>query len=114
MSNLTKLDHEEVREALAEHQLTLLEDCAKETGLPSHGWTAVPGLLLLAKVWATRNVAAQLVGKIIDEHASSRRYTEESAYQAAERLLFRPGAAPQTRPKNVSRTLADWQRRVKN
>ena len=113
MSNLTKLDHEEVREALAEHQLTLLEDCAKETGLPSHGWTAVPGLLLLGKVWATRNVAAQLVGKIIDAN-TTRQYTEESAYQAAERLLFRVGALPQTRPKNVSRALAGWRRRVKN
>ena len=79
MSNLTKLDHEELRAALADHQRELLEGCAKETGLPSHGWTAVPGLLLLAKVWATDRLAAQLVGQVIDDNKPCLgRYTEET------------------------------------
>jgi hypothetical protein len=110
MSNLTKLDHEELRAALAEHQHDLLEACAKETGLPSDGWTAVPGLLLLAKIWATDQLTAQLVDQLIDDlDPSVGRYTEETARIAAERSLFRDGAQPATPPR-PGRTRGAWLR----
>ena len=113
MSNLTKLDHDELRAALAEHQHDLLEACAKETGLPSHGWTAIPGLLLIAKVWARDRITAQLVGQLIDDLTPSLgRYTEESAVVAAERLLFRDGAQPATPPR-PGRERGAWLRAVK-
>jgi hypothetical protein len=111
MSNLTKLDHDEVRAGLSEKQHSLLEALTVQVGLPSpRDWTAVPGLLVCAKVMAADRLAAELVGKLIDENNPSLgRYTEEMAYSAAERLLLRDDAQPITPPRK-SRTRAAWLR----
>jgi hypothetical protein len=118
MSNRAKLDHDELRAALAAvpEDVAWLERGATRLGMPSPGdWTAVPGLLIAAKVMAVDLLAAGFVGQTIDDNNPSLgRYTEETAYAAAERLLFCHGTQPATPPRNVSRTRAAWLRAVKH
>jgi hypothetical protein len=106
-----KVSHDEIRAALRPEDLTWLEYAAIRTGLAPAAWTASPGLLRIAHVWAVLDKAARLEGQLIDENASpTRRYTWESAMDEAEAYFL--SSPPPRRTKNARRFIAAWFRRV--